>query len=98
MVIPKGYAPYLEGIKLSTNISAQELEWWIRQWDTFKNVSELSYHNEAIKISYLCNFIDRYILNAVGYRRFIREKELLKAILGYVNDCLHPILIKQLEV
>ena len=56
------------------------------------------YQNDAMKISYLCNFVDLYILNAVGYRRFKEEKGLLEAILGYVKDHLHPMLIKQLNM
>ena len=51
-----------------------------------------------MKISYLYNFVDRDILNTVGYRRLKEEKGLLEAILGYVKDHLHPMLIKQLNM
>ena len=88
-VIPKGYSQFLELVKLSTDISSQKLEWWLRQRDALKNVSVFGYQNDAIKMSYLCNFVDRDILS----RRFKEEKGLLAAILGYIYDSLHPILI-----
>ena len=50
-----------------------------------------------IKISYLCQFIDRQILNAIGYKRFNQEKDILAAVLEYVNDRFHPTMIKQLK-
>ena len=58
----------------------------------------IGYQNNAVKISYLYNFVDRDILNMVGYRRLKEEKGLLEAILGYVKDHLHPMLIKQLNM
>ena len=42
--------------------------------------------------------IDREILNAIGYRRFNQERDLLAAVLEYVNERLHPTMIKQLNV
>ena len=97
-VIPKGYAILLERQKMSTKISAQELKWWTRQWEALKNASAFGYQSETIKISYLCQFIDRNILNAIGYRRFSQERDLLVAVLEYVNDRLHPTMIKQFNV
>ena len=81
-----------------TDISAQELEWWTRQREALKNASGFGYQSEAIKISYLCQLIDREILNAIGYRRFNQERDLLVAVLEYMNDRLHPTMIKQLNV
>ena len=97
-LIPKGYATFLEPQKMSTEISAQELEWWKRQWDELKNVSAFRYQSKSIKISYLCMFVDRVILNAISYRRFNQERDLLAAILEYVNERLHPTMIKQLNM
>ena len=58
-LIPKGYATSLEPQKMPTEISAQELEWWTRQWEALKNDSSFGYQSEQIKISYLCMFVDR---------------------------------------
>ena len=83
---------------MSMEISAQEFEWWIREWEAFKSTSVFRYQSETIKISYLCQLIDREILNAIHYRRFNLERDLLAAVLEYVNDRLHPTMIKQLNV
>ena len=37
--LPKGYAQSLEPLKMSTDISPQELERWLRKWDDLKNAS-----------------------------------------------------------
>ena len=42
--------------------------------------------------------VDREILNVIGYRRFNQKKDLLAAILEYVNERLHPTMIKQLNM
>ena len=42
--------------------------------------------------------MDKEILNAIGYRSFSKEKDLLEAILGFVGERLHPTHIKQLNV
>ena len=61
-------------------------------------MSAFGYQNDAIKNGYLCNFVNRDILNTLGYRKFTKERELLKAILDYVNDHLHSMFIKKLEI
>ena len=61
-------------------------------------MNAFGYQNDAMKISYLYNFVDCDILNTVGYRRFKEEKGLSEAILGYVKDHLHPMLLKQLNM
>ena len=43
-------------------------------------------------------FVYREILNAIEYRKFNQERDLLAAILGYVNVRLHQMMIKQLNV
>ena len=43
-------------------------------------------------------FVDREILNAIEYRKFNQERDLLAAILGYVNVRLHQMMTKQLNV
>ena len=43
-------------------------------------------------------FVDREILNAIEYRKFNQERDLLAAILGYVNVRLHQKMINQLNV
>ena len=57
-ILWKGYAQSFEPAKMSTHISAQELEQWLRQWDALKNASAFSYQIDHIKISYLCEFVD----------------------------------------
>ena len=61
-------------------------------------MNAFGYQNDAMKISYLYNFVDHDILNMVGYRRFKEEKGLLEVFLGYVKDHLHTMLIKQLNM
>ena len=97
-LILKGYASSLAPQIMSTEISAKELEWWTREWEALKNTSAFGYQTEQIKISYLCKLVDREILNAIGYRNFNLERDLLAAILEYVNERLHPTMIKQLNI
>ena len=63
-----------------------------------KNTSGFRYQDEHIKISYLCTFMDKDILNAIEYRSFTEEKTLLDANLDYIRKRLHPTQIKQLNV
>ena len=42
--------------------------------------------------------VDREILNTIGYKNINQERNLLAAILEYVNERLHPTMIKQLNV
>ena len=64
-LIPKGYAISLEPQKVSTEVTARGLEWWIRQGEALKTTSVFGYQAEHIKISHLCMFVDREVLNAV---------------------------------
>ena len=66
----EGYASSLEPQKMSTEITAQELEWRIRQWEALKNTSAFGYKAKQIEASYLCMFVDSEILNAIKYRKF----------------------------
>ena len=91
---PLGYPTSLEPTKLTTDITASEMEWWLRQWTSLKNVSEFRYLGDQIKILCVCQFVDRDILNAVGDRKFKEEKRLLGAIVEYLNEWLHPTLIR----
>ena len=88
----------LEPVKMSTDITAQELKWWVRQWGALKNTSAFRYQDKHVKISYICMFMDKKILNAIEYRSSTGEKTLLDAILGYVRERLNPTQIKQLNV
>ena len=83
---------------MSTEITAQELEWWTRQWEALKNTSAFGHQSKHVKISYLCTFMDKEILNAIGYRNFDQEWNLLAAVLEYEYERLHPTMIKQLNV
>ena len=51
-----------------------------------------------MKISYRCQFVERDILSVVGHKKFKEEGKLLEAIIDYINERLHPIIICQLNL
>ena len=63
-----------------------------------QNASAFMHQAKHVKIRYLCTFVDKEILNAIGYRNFNQERTLLAVVLDYVNERLHPTMIKQLNV